>query len=307
MGWPRVLSVGAGVLALAVAAVSAASGQPQRASAATQWIVFTGNPRGGLGAEQIFRITSTGKGLKQLTRGGVYPAGGPAFSPNGKLIAFSRLGGGIFTMNINGKGLRRLTDNGRDSFPAWSPDGKKIAFIRPLASGWSVFVMSASGAAERRLPRAPAAGRPSWTTGGLIIPTNGDLAKIDPRTGRVQKLFGALVDASVGMDSAAVAPDLSKTTFVGPRPPEPGDKGCGEGVPCPHFALYIISDLRKHKAPRTLMKDAGPAAFSRDGKTVAFVARNRILIWDLKTGKSKAIKAGTVVPTTGAPPALQPR
>ena len=136
-------------------------------------------------------------------------------------------------MNVDGSGLRALTTNGRDSFPAWSPDGKQIAFIRPLASGWKVIVMSASGAGERQLRQAPPAGRPSWTSRGLLIPTNGDLAKIDPRSGQVQKLFGALIDASVGMDTTAVSPDLSTVTFVGARPPDPGDTGCGEGVPCP--------------------------------------------------------------------------
>ena len=121
-------------------------------------------------------------------------------------------------MNVDGSGLRALTTNGRDSFPAWSPDGKQIAFIRPTASGWRLHVMSASGAGERQLRQAPPAGRPSWTNRGLLIPTNGDLAKIDPRSGHVQKLFGALIDASVGMNATAVSPDLSTITFVGARP-----------------------------------------------------------------------------------------
>ena len=151
-----------------------------------------------------------------------------------------------------GRASARLTTNDRDSFPAWSPDGKQIAFIRPTASGWRVHVMSASGAGQRQLRQAPPAGRPSWTKRGLLIPTNGDLAKIDPRSGHVQKLFGALIDASVGMDATAVSPDLSTVTFVGARPLDPGDNGCGEGVPCPTFALYI-QDLRTHKAPRVLV------------------------------------------------------
>ena len=94
-----------------------------------------------------------------------------------------------------------------------------------------------------------------------MIPTGGDLARIDPRSGRVQKLFGALIDASVGMDATAVSPDLSTVTFVGARPPVPGDKDCGEGIACPRYALYS-QDLRKHKAPRILTRDTGPASFS---------------------------------------------
>ena len=204
---PRALTVLVAVVALVLAGASALRdtrnglrdrvGQPQ-------WILFTAQP-GGFGVEQIFRIRPSGKGLKQLTKG-KYPSEAPAFSPDGKRIAFARLGAGIFSMNVDGSGLRALTKNGRDSFPAWSPDGKQIAFIRPLPSGWRVHVMSASGAGQRPLREAPPAGRPSWTNRGLLIPTNGDLAKIDPRSGHVQKLFGALIDASVGMNATAVSP-----------------------------------------------------------------------------------------------------
>lgn len=291
--------------AIALAAVSAASGQTQRSSAQPKWMLFTADPTG-LGVDQIFRITLSGKGLKQLTKG-PYSSVAPAFSPNGKRIAFTRLGAGIFSMNINGTGLRHLTANGRDSSPAFSPDGKQIAFLRPSANGWRVYVMSASGASERRLRLAPAAGRPSWTTHGLLIPTEGDVARIDPRSGRVQKLFGTRIDATGGMDTTAISPDLSTLTYVGARPPDPGDKGCGEGVPCAVFGLYVES-LLKRGAPRILARDTGPAAFSPDGKSLAFVTRNhRIVVRLLSNGKSKSVPTGKITPTTTSPPAWQPR
>jgi Tol biopolymer transport system component len=304
---PRALTVIVVALALALLVAPAASGQPQRSSGSSaghpRWILFTAQTSGP-GAQQIFRISPSGKGLKQLTKG-AYSAGAPAFSPDGKRIAFARLGAGIFSMNVDGSGLRALTTNGRDSFPAWSPDGKQIAFIRPLASGWKVLVMSASGARARLLAQSPPAGRPSWTRQGLLIPTNGDLAKIDPRSGHVQKLFGALIDASVGMDSTAVSPDLSTITFVGALPPAPGDTGCGEGVPCPRFALSV-QDLRTHKAPRIIVPNGGPASFSPDGKRLAFVAQNRLVLRTLANGTSTSIKTGKLSLTTSTPPVWQP-
>ena len=63
------------------------------------------------------------------------PASDPAWSPDGKKIAFSKpVPGGlsfIYVMNADGSGEpRRLTKESfaRDTDPAWSPDGTKIAF-----------------------------------------------------------------------------------------------------------------------------------------------------------------------------------
>jgi Tol biopolymer transport system component len=292
------------VLAVAVAAgaagISIAAARPQQSLDKTRWIVFSGL-RDSAGTEQLFRISPSGDGLRQLTSGRL-PSEAPAFSPNGGRIAFAKLGAGIFSMYPDGMGLRRLTTNPRDAFPAWSPNGKQIAFIRPFKTGWKLYVMSASGAGERALPKAPPAGRPSWTSRGLFVPTEGDLAKIDPVSGRVQKLFGAFIDASVGLSSVAVAPDTSSIMFVGSRAPNPGDKDCGEGVPCPKFALYIES-LNPTKRPKILTKDAGVGSYSRDGKSVAYVIRNQLVTRSLKSTVEKAFTTEHVTPTSSAPPA----
>jgi len=299
---------GAAVLALvalvALAAVSAAFAQSRGSSAQPQWIVFTARPNG-TGVEQVYRVQPSGKGLKKLTTG-AYPASAPAFSPDGKRIAFTRLGSGIFSMNLDGTGVRRLTTNARDNLPTWSPDGKQIAFIRPSSVGWGAFVMSSAGAGQRRLLLAPSAGRPTWTTAGLLIPSEGDLTRVDPKSGRVFRRFGANIDAIVGTNTTAVSPNLSTLTYVGSAPADPGDKDCGDNVACPRFALYI-EDLAKHKQPRILVRDAGPASFTRDGKRLAFVARNKIVLWTLASGKSTSIGTGRALPTVATPPVWQPR
>jgi hypothetical protein len=101
---PRAVTLVIAVVALALAAVSTASAHPQRSSGSSattpKWIVFTARPPG-IGAEQIFRISPAGTGLRQLTKG-VNPSGAPAFSPDGKRVAFAELGRGIFSMNVDG-------------------------------------------------------------------------------------------------------------------------------------------------------------------------------------------------------------
>ena len=291
----RVPAAVAAVVALATAAGADAASQPH-------WIVFSATSPGHINA-QLYRIQSSGEGLRQLTTGS-YSSLAPNFSHDGKRIVFARSEVGILSMNVDGTGLRRLTTNGRDSYPTWSPDGKQIAFVRPFKDGWRLQVMSSSGAAERALPKAPPSGRPTWTAGGLVIPSGGDLLKLDPTTGRVLKYYGVNIDAVWGMNSVALSPGGTAITFVGARSSEPGDMECGEG-PCQRFALYKANTL-KNKKPQRVVKDAGPATFSPNGTQLAFVQNNGLVLWTLASGTPTAVSTGDAYPSITAPPAWQP-
>ena len=99
----------------------------------------------------------------------------PAYSPDGKLIAFrsDRDGGGIFLMGATGESVRRLTDFGYN--PAWSPDGAEVLVatsevIDPEVGAspsqvWRVEV--ATG--RRRLVVKENAVQPSWSPHGRRI------------------------------------------------------------------------------------------------------------------------------------------
>jgi Tol biopolymer transport system component len=295
------LLIASGALAVVLVAVTATAG----AAAPAKWIVFSAVPPG-QHIDQLFRIRSSGAGLKRVTRG-QYPSIAPAFSPDGTRIAFARSGIGITTMNVDGTAVHRLTTNGRDSYPAWSPDGKQIAFVRPTTAAWSIFVMSSSGGHQRRLAKAPASGRPTWSSNGLMIPTGGDLVKIDPSNGHVLKFFGATIDAVWGLNTVSLAPDDSRLTFIGAAAPEPGDKECGDNQPCQRFALYQQTVLPKTKPPRLVKKNVGPATYSPDGKQLAFVSRNtKLEFLTLATGRSRTISIGGNYATAAAAPTWQP-
>jgi eukaryotic-like serine/threonine-protein kinase len=99
----------------------------------------------------------------------------PAFSPDGRLIAYGSQcgGGGIFVMGASGEDVRRLTKFG--THPAWSPDGKTIFYsneliIRPygrlgVSSLWQVDV--ATG--DSRMLYAGDAIQPAVSPHGLRI------------------------------------------------------------------------------------------------------------------------------------------
>lgn len=285
---------------VALGAVVATAG----AAAPAKWIVFAAAPSGEH-IDQLFRIRTTGTGLKKLTSG-QYPSIAPSFSPDGTHLAFARSGVGILTMDLNGKAVHRLTTNGRDSFPEWSPDGKQIVFVRATNAAWSVYVMPSSGGPQRRLPKAPSSGRPTWSSKGLFIPSGGDLVQIDPKNGQVVKYFGQAIDAVSGLSTTSLAPDDSSLTYIGAAPVIPGDKECGDGDPCQRFGLYR-EGIRPKTKPRLLKRNAGPAVYSPNGKQLLFVSHNSQLeFMSLATGQSKLISIGNSYATVAAPPAWQP-
>jgi Tol biopolymer transport system component len=268
-----------------------------------RWIVFSAHPNGGV-TGQLFRVRTSGNELEQITSG-AKPATAPDFSPDGTQIVFVRLGSGIFRVNLDGTSLRRLTSNVRDASPVWSPDGKRIAFLRPYSAQWRVYVMSASGGAARRLPKAPPAGRPSWTANGksILIPSGGDLVKVDARTGTVQKYYGMTIDVQISQ-TATASPDARLLAYVGPRR-STGPPDCGEGR-CPQFGLYLASIPPPHR-PRRIANDTGPAGWSPDGRSLVYVARGALTIRPVGGGALTTIATGSEVAAGDSPPAWQPR
>jgi dipeptidyl aminopeptidase/acylaminoacyl peptidase len=84
---------------------------------------------------QVFVVEAAGGQARQLTAGGG-DSQAPAWSPDGRRIAFSRARGGaadynlldLWVMDADGGHARRLTERvGRAMSPAWSPDGTTIA------------------------------------------------------------------------------------------------------------------------------------------------------------------------------------
>lgn len=75
----------------------------------------------------------------------------PSLSPDGSQLAFSWLGE-IWTSNIDGSEIRRLTNNDAlDTQPLYSPDGSKLAFVSSRTGARQIFVMDANGESLKQL------------------------------------------------------------------------------------------------------------------------------------------------------------
>jgi hypothetical protein len=82
-------------------------------------------------------------------------------------IAFVR-GGDIFTIEPNGTGLAKLTNDGNASGPRWRPDGARIAYV----DAGDLWVMDASGSHKTRLTDAAPGNtdsRPTWSSNGQYL------------------------------------------------------------------------------------------------------------------------------------------
>jgi len=118
------------------------------------------------GTLEIWLARPDGSGVVQVTTLGKGWSRSPAWSPDGRTLAFGywadpgRLDGplwDLYTVATAGGPPRRLTDSpNAEVFPSWSRDGRSIDFLRVDENGASAVRIPAAGGAARPLARAGA-------------------------------------------------------------------------------------------------------------------------------------------------------
>ena len=119
--------------------------------------------------------------LKEKTEAVFSPLGGratlrnPAFSANGRRVAFSDSGGTygqqIATVDLKAQDIKRLTNSaGINPAPKYSPDGKRIVFASSRDGNLEVYVMDTDGANQVRLTESEGLDtHPVWSPNGKQI------------------------------------------------------------------------------------------------------------------------------------------
>jgi Tol biopolymer transport system component len=246
------------------------------------------------GAYAIYGMNAEGSHQQRLTRAqgdpstpkGLFFQVNPAWSPDGRRIAFASKRDGtfhIFAMNAEGTGTRRLTNTkDDDDNPTWSPDGKLIAFEREAPG--DIYVMNADGSGAHRLVKDDATEEdPAWSPDGRWIA----YVRRIPGT-PVKEIWLVRPDGStahrllrLGTSSVAPAwsPDAKRIAFS-------SDGGQTSGL----YAVYTVG--LDGKQPRRLTTEISTGAFdpawSPDGEEVAYSSDGSIFTVTL-VGSQKAL------------------
>jgi DNA-binding winged helix-turn-helix (wHTH) protein len=121
----------------------------------------------------------------------------PSLSPDGQHLAFAWNGGAGLHFNLYVKvvgteeSLRLTKQASIDFNPAWSPDGRYIAFCRFLKGESGIYIIPASGGAERRVrktlweeqefyPIMGSAGLLSWSPDGKLLAFSDRASRDEP-------------------------------------------------------------------------------------------------------------------------------
>jgi Tol biopolymer transport system component len=203
----------------------------------------------------IWAVDETSGTKHRLIGGDVYD---PAWSPNGRLIAYRQRGRsqGVFVARADGSEPRRIT-NQQDKHPAFSPTGKRIAFDRyTTGHGFDIVSMRLDGSRVRRV----ASGRdPVYSPDGRWI------AYMSGGTGRAPTATSIHVTRPTGADARTIFTSDSDD-FISDLDWSPDSAR----IAFHSFKLGLVTMDAEGANRKSIGPYASPISYSPNGRFIAF-------------------------------------
>ena len=177
-------------------------------------------------------------------------------------------------IGTNGPPLRLTTDAAQSGHPAWSPDGRFVAFLRDLPSGkTAVLLIPAIGGLERKIAETFTSSRPAWSPDGNWLAINEKDSEIGPfalsllsvDTGEKRRLTSPSKQ-SFGDFDPAFSPDGRSLAFsrsIDPQSPSLSDL----------YLLALSDELKPAGEPRQLTfgnQGSHEPAWTADGREIVY-------------------------------------
>lgn len=223
----------------------------------------------------------------------------PAFSPDGKLLAYVWNGGAgenfdVYVKQIGAGAPVRLTDTTVDEIhPTFSPDGSRIAFVRTFPDRSQVFLVPSLGGAERKVCDLTAdRSRLSFSPDGKFLAVNdSDAANLRESVFLIEVATGAKRRLTAPPEftkdvSAIFSPDGTRIAFL---------RNFG-GVTDELFVVSSVGDTPERQLTFDKTTITG-LTWKRSGEKIIFAERTTALASSLRQisingGASKLIATG---------------
>jgi TolB protein len=241
----------------------------------------------------IYGVGASGGREVRLTKGrgdpstpeGLFFAAEPAWSPNGRLIAFTSRRDGrshIYVMRADGTHVRQITHGkSDDDGPAWAPDQRRIAFSRER----ELFTVASDGGPVRGLTRGLGgeAAAPAWSPDGKLIAYGYRRPGFDSREIWVVGVDGSNPRIVTRLPAVSALPSWS---------PDGRRIAFQSNLRGRHFEIYSIGrDGRGLRRETKSAIDTIDPAWSPNGKEIAFSRDGAIWTVD-RAGHVRKVTSG---------------
>jgi dipeptidyl aminopeptidase/acylaminoacyl peptidase len=236
----------------------------------------------------VWVMRGDGSEARELIR----PAIEPAFSANGKKVAYYRPFNGIWVYDLDKKSAAHVVASDYAEFASFSPEGDRLVFHEWVGNWWSadvnLYVVNADGSGRTQLPQGI---RPAWQL-------KGDQLVFDSCRGTACGIFvvgsngqGLRQVTSDGGGKASWSPDGKKIVYS------------GDATGNPEIMVVNADGSGKKQLTQNTGNDTLPV-YSPDGQYIYFLSDQNGTAWAIRAMRADGSDLKTIR-KVGVPPRWQ--